>query len=246
MNDAEFAEFKHNAIHALMRLNEACDLAFRLSSWPRWDYDLERRTLTFSKQGIPKVIASIQVVGTTSISGGTWLWGWANRSLPKKAVEMVRKVRQFGEVEGLSALTEAYSPDEEDLGWEMTAIAAEILHAKGAYRCPDDNGFVYLVYTDIIFTEINKPLKPPKDTISCSSHGKGFSTYVCEHLASRPKQRWFSAEPSEENRWPDAWCAACDQYFQKEGEWNRRNEKQSKVKLLCHRCYEKFRAQAPN
>ena len=45
-------------------LNQSCDLKFRIPSWPNWHYDLDLGTLTFSKDGIPRVSASIQVVGT--------------------------------------------------------------------------------------------------------------------------------------------------------------------------------------
>jgi hypothetical protein len=76
MNPKEFSEFRHDAVHALKPLNETCEREFRISSWPRWNYDFERRTLTFSQDEIAKVIATIQVVGTTSDLSSTWLWGW--------------------------------------------------------------------------------------------------------------------------------------------------------------------------
>jgi hypothetical protein len=91
MKPEQFSEFRHDAVHELTRLNEACEKEFHIGSWPRWDYDLERGTLTFSKDGVPKVRASIQVIGTTSISGGTWMWGWANESLPSNVTKAVRR-----------------------------------------------------------------------------------------------------------------------------------------------------------
>jgi hypothetical protein len=71
-------------------------MSFQISSWPRWDYDLERGTLTFSANGMPKVSASIQIIGTTSVSGGTWMRGWANESLPSNVTREVAKVLEFG------------------------------------------------------------------------------------------------------------------------------------------------------
>jgi len=53
-----------------------------------------------------------------------------------------------------------------------------------------------------------------------------------------PKQRWYCDYPSEDNPWPDAWCKQCDAEFQKEGEWNEKNEGAMKIKLLCNHCYE--------
>lgn len=35
----------------------------------------------------------------------------------------------------------------------MTAITAHLIGAKGAYRCPEDDGFLYVVYTDIKFVD---------------------------------------------------------------------------------------------
>jgi hypothetical protein len=70
------------------------------------------------------VIASFQVVGTTSKSGGTWLWAWANKSWPYKVTEAVRHVCAFGDAENLTELTQESLPDDEYLGWGMSAVAA--------------------------------------------------------------------------------------------------------------------------
>ena len=243
MEQESFSKFRHKAIHELMDLNELCEREFRISSWPRWEYDLDGGTLTFSEDGVPKVVASIQVVGTTSVSGGTWLWGWANESLTPKVTTQLAEVRTFGEAEKISDLTNAELPDDEYLGWAMTAVTAKVLGAKGAYRCPGENGFVYVVYSSIGFADAApSPTIPCSDEIKCADHGRGFATYACEHLVSNPAQAWHSTAPDEQSKWPDAWCDACDAFFQKESEWNERNESRSKIKLLCHHCYERLRS----
>lgn len=244
MTSKEFAEFRHKAVHKLMRLNKRCDEKFRISAWPRWDYDLDMATLTFSKRGIPKVIASIQVAGTTSKGAGTWLWGWANESLPVAATEALAKVRAFGRKRRVPELSEASAPDDEYVGWGMTAVAAEILGAKGAYRCPSGDGFVYVIYTEIHFASEKEQAREKERRIKCDTHGKGFATYICEHLLANPAQKWFSKEPSEGNPWPDAWCAGCESLFQEQGEWNEKNESQRKIVLLCHHCYQDSRSRA--
>jgi hypothetical protein len=242
MDHEQFAVYRHEAVHQLMRLNEECKNDFRVTLWPRWDYDLEAGTLTFSENGSPKVIASIQVVGTTSKSGGTWLWAWANKSLPDKVTMAVRKVRAFGEAENLSELTQESLPDDEYLGWGMSAVAAKILGSKGAYRCPGDNGFVYVVYSSLRFADEHVAPTDETKQLACVTHGSGFSTYVCEHLAANPRQKWFSSEIDDTHKWPDAWCAICDSFFQREGEWNEKNETNLKIKLVCHYCYESMRS----
>ena len=84
---------------------------------------------------------------------------------------------------------------------------------------------------------------PAPEKVECGTHGSGFQTFVCEHLISNPAQEWFSSEPDDENKWPDAWCAACNTFFQQEGEWTEKNESNIKIKLLCHHCYERSRSQ---
>jgi len=242
MSPEDYAKFRHDAVHALMRLNDSCEREFQLSSWPRWHYDLEETTLEFLKDDIPRVVASIQVVGTTSRQSGTWLWGWANGYLPTQATKAIKEVREFGERESVAELTTRSLTDDEYLGWEMTSIAAEILRSKGAYRCPDENGFLYVVYTDISFAVARRP-KAEKQ-IECGAHGAGYETFVCEHLVSNPAQRWFSDDPTEENRWPDSWCAACEALYQEQGEWNERNSSSRRIRLLCHHCYESLRSRS--
>jgi uncharacterized protein DUF6882 len=243
MEPQQFSKLRREAMHQLMRLNEECEKEFCISSWPRWDYDLERGRLTFSQEGVPKVLASIHVVGTTSISGGTWLWSWANERLPATVTTAVAKVREFGVAEGVAQLAEAELPDDEHLGWGMTAIAAKLLGAKGAYRCPFDDGFIYVVYSSIKLAADESEIAMGSDQVRCPDHGSGIATYVCEHLVSNPAQAWFSREPDEGNRWPDAWCSACDVFFQEQGEWNEENQSKTKIKILCHQCYERMRSQ---
>jgi len=244
MTPSDYAKFRHDAVHDLMRLNDSCERDFRISQWPQWHYDLDRGTLSFLQDGLPRVVASIQVVGTTSEKEGTWLWSWANESIPASVTGVIRTVREFGEKEGVSQLTASSSPLEEHVGWEMTAIAAKVLGAKGGYRCPDEKRFMYVIYTDISFAI---PSTNPSATrrIVCGSHGTGYETFVCEHLLSNPKQPWISDEASEQNRWPDAWCADCEKLFQEQGEWNSQNEPKTSIRLICHYCYESLRSRSP-
>jgi hypothetical protein len=170
------------------------------------------------------------------------MWGWANESLPSNVTKAVANMREFGRTENITELTKAELPDDEYLGWGMTAVAARLLGAKGAYRCPDEDGFVYVVYSSIDSAGSGLETVAEKEKVECSHHGSGSATYVCEHLLSRPDQEWFSNEPNEEDKWPDAWCADCEDLFQEQGEWNDKNQSKRDIKLLCHHCYEKLRS----
>jgi len=152
-------------------------------------------------------------------------------------------VRAFGEAENISELTNAELPDDEYLGWGLTAVAAKLLGAKGAYRCPGKNGFVYVVYSSIRFAPSNAGATSDGQLVECSHHTKGFATYICEHLLANPAQEWFSNKPDEEQPWPDAWCAPCEALFLEQGEWNDKNQSRREIKMVCHHCYENLRSQ---
>ena len=102
----EFKAFRHEAVHELKDLNDQCSRVYRISNWGRWDYNLDDRILVFSDSGVPKVIASVQVVGTTSAARKNWLWGWANGYMPSPIVARIEEVRRFGVAEGIPELTE--------------------------------------------------------------------------------------------------------------------------------------------
>jgi len=80
------------------------------------------------------------------------------------------------------------------------------------------------------------------EKLACPEHGEATATYVCEHLAADPVQRWYSDYPSAGTPWPDAWCAACNHVYLREGEWNERNECDLDIRILCHHCYENARS----
>lgn len=54
---------------------------YNLASYTRWDYKQDSGKLIFSINGIPKIVASAQIVGSYSAYSSTWMWSWANESL---------------------------------------------------------------------------------------------------------------------------------------------------------------------
>ncbi len=84
-----------------------------------------------------------------------------------------------------------------------------------------------------------------EDKVRCECHGEAYTTFVCEHLVGASGLEWYSSEPTDEDRWPSAWCSKCHEAFSLEGEWNDRSERAAalKAKLICHYCYEDFRSQ---
>jgi hypothetical protein len=121
---------------------------FKLGEHKRYDWDQDRAQLVFSNDGKAAVICDVVFVGSLSTKTNTWLWSWANRSIQEGAKGRMREVREYGEENDFEHLAAAYWDATEEDGWEMTAIAARMLGAIGAYRSPDKNGLLFMVITD--------------------------------------------------------------------------------------------------
>jgi hypothetical protein len=126
---------------------------FFIGRHKRWDWDQERAELIFSSDGVPAVIARIEFVGSISSKSDTWLWSWANPGVLNSVKERMATLWQFGEQEDFPHLTVPKWSAEEIDGWEMAAVAAHILDARGVYRTPSDTGFTFLLLTEVRFAQ---------------------------------------------------------------------------------------------
>ncbi|MBO9659736.1 MAG: hypothetical protein J7527_13020, partial [Chitinophagaceae bacterium] len=107
--------------------------------------------LTFSKNKIKKLIIDYENVGSVSFKSNTWLWAWDNPHLEEKIKSEITMVKRYGETRNFEKLiTPKWTADEYD-GWEMTAIGAYLMQAKGAYRVPSSDGSLY---SFMLFKEI--------------------------------------------------------------------------------------------
>jgi hypothetical protein len=122
---------------------------YDLSKHEEWNMDSDSGELVFSTKGAPAVVAKFQEIGTVSKVSNTWLWSWANSSVPAGVTVAARTVRQHGQKNGFRKLTERKWDAGEADGWEMAAVSAYLLKAKGAYRAPYDNGAAFLIVTEI-------------------------------------------------------------------------------------------------
>ncbi|MBO0719471.1 MAG: hypothetical protein J2P41_01525 [Blastocatellia bacterium] len=131
-----------------MSKQQSLEEKFDISKHKRWDWSQEKAELTFSNDGIPAVRCDIVFIGSVSHISQTWLWAWANFSLEDAVRIPLDKVREFGEAHDFPRLTVPMWPAEEVDGWEMSAIATNLIGAKGVYRAPSENGYTFLAILD--------------------------------------------------------------------------------------------------
>jgi hypothetical protein len=144
-----FDEFMRDAVAYLEFAQADLRNRFRLSDYDKYHWDQDTGELVFLTGNVAKVIATIQFVGSVSTRSDTWLWSWANPSYLESVRAGVRKVRKYGEERNFLKLAAAHWPATEADGWDMAAVAAYLLGARGVYRTPGDNGFTFMVLTDV-------------------------------------------------------------------------------------------------
>ncbi len=125
-----------------------CD-QFKMDEYERFDIRPQSAELVFSNSGIPKVIATIQFAGSLSTKSDTWLWSWANDSMPAQAKQDILRVKEWGEQHGAFPLTNRHFEADDKLCFSLTAICARLLDARGVYRAPGPDVYAYLVITDV-------------------------------------------------------------------------------------------------
>jgi hypothetical protein len=149
MADTTFVELVTAAHEYLTACQAQLKAEFRLGAYERFEVVDGGRALEFCSGGVAYVRAEVQFVGSVSRTSGTWLWGWANSDVEPTVVEDMRDVRLYGAAHEVWQLTTPkWEADEVD-GWEMAAIAAYILRARGAYRAPYEHVFSFLTFRSL-------------------------------------------------------------------------------------------------
>ncbi|PBB87056.1 MULTISPECIES: DUF6882 domain-containing protein [unclassified Mesorhizobium] len=151
---AWYPDWQEEAFDELVAKNKRLEDEFRLGHWPRYDYDLTAGKLLFSDNGITKVVAEIQLAGSTSVKADNWLWAWANSNLPGCLLEDAKRARSFGEENGIDELSQPYVTNEDNdleaLGWDLSAATVRLCDALGTYRSPrGEGGALYLVFKTV-------------------------------------------------------------------------------------------------
>jgi hypothetical protein len=107
---------------------------FGLDYSMQYNWDTERAEIVFSSKGIPVVRAALQFVGSISGHEGTWLWGWANESIPPVATSRLAAVRAYGREQGFPKLTEPEWVPEGNDGHDVMMVSACILGAPAFFH----------------------------------------------------------------------------------------------------------------
>jgi hypothetical protein len=122
---------------------------FQIGGWSRYAWDMETATLTFLENGQPRVVATIEFAGTYASVPKTWMWAWANPSVPGAATRRLNEVREYGRKHDLVPLYADHWHAPEVHALEMAVVTAYLLDGRGVYHAPagPPGTTVYMVIT---------------------------------------------------------------------------------------------------
>lgn len=127
----DWGAWSRESVALMQRRNDEWHARFRLTNDPfRWD--LETATIRFHR-ATDHVVASLCLIGTISDVEGTFLWAWANDTIPHSATAGLQEVQRFGEAHRLTLLIEPEFPASRADALEILATAGRILDADGVF-----------------------------------------------------------------------------------------------------------------
>ena len=160
MESKEYTDLLKKSREYMLGQQEIIKKQYDLNDYERMDYEQDSGKMIFTLKDGRKVIMSFQVVGSVSDRSNTWMWSWDNPYLLDNITEDMFKVKDYGEKNGIEKLVNPRWPANDDDGWEMTAIATWILKSKGAFSFLSDEMLVFVVFKDIVWSEVaGKPIE---------------------------------------------------------------------------------------
>lgn len=119
------------------QLTEA-HLAWGLGSAQRWELDQTNGLIHWFFRD-RTATAPAQIIGTWLPASSSWLWAWANNSIPPELTRDSRAVRDWAEEHGYTALTLPRIEADREKAATMAALAVRITGATGFYRGRGDS-----------------------------------------------------------------------------------------------------------
>lgn len=119
-----------------------------LGSAGRWNADLEQGTISFTFAD-HVVTGEVQVIGSYALTAGTWLWGWANQSIPEPVTRAAQSVPALAAREGLGILGEPQLSMPAEMADDFAMIAVKAADLDGWYRGPTSDKYLYLGFRNL-------------------------------------------------------------------------------------------------
>lgn len=154
MTDDEQQDWVQRARAKAQQRMEEARRRFELGTHAHYEVDLAAATIRFRDTGgREQLCASLQVAGSWSPGSASWMWGWANDSVPQAARSRLQAVRARGDEQGVEPLQAAIVECDEGDAWSLASLAADVLDAQCLYRTDGPKNQLFLLLFDIQRTD---------------------------------------------------------------------------------------------
>jgi hypothetical protein len=144
MTERRFERFMEDCLEALERKNDALTERYGMGNYARWNHDGQLGLLSFSNPANEiSLVAETTDIGSYSLETNTWLWAWANESLPDEERTKALKLKKLYDTTGMRIFEDAHFDCDQYLAWELAAASVEHLGSLGCYRGPADHLWVF-------------------------------------------------------------------------------------------------------
>ena len=148
VSDEEWETFVAHAKEMLTQRQDETFSAFGIETDGQYHWDMDKGEIVFTRDGRREAAATLHYVGAVAQSSGTWMWSWANTSVPEVASRRMLEVRNYGLQHGFKRLIEGEWPAEPDDGRDMTAVAAAVIGADGFFHDHVNDLSAWFLLTD--------------------------------------------------------------------------------------------------
>jgi hypothetical protein len=139
-------QFLDQALAQLQKQTAQNSTSWGLGEETQWNLDMNAGTLRFGFANGRALDALVQVVGTYNTKDDTFLWGWDHPSVPAPLRRAAQCVHDYGAERNIKQFTARTISCSQDQAWKLTAAAAYLDGATGAYRGEDHGTWVYMTF----------------------------------------------------------------------------------------------------
>ncbi len=149
MTNLELDAFLAQCCQQLERRQAYLVQEFGLGQCERFILDLERGLLSGCDRQQVRLQANITPIGSYCLRQRQWRWAWADQKVSPSLKAEAAYLKGLAHQTGLAFFQAESFESDEQLTWELTAMACHYLDAAGWYRMASDEGFWILALNSI-------------------------------------------------------------------------------------------------
>jgi hypothetical protein len=145
MTDKQFDAFVAQAVRALEQKQDLLTDTYGLGKYEEFWFDQSTGVLQFKDAtGCVQSEATVTPIGSYSQKSRTWQWAWANDSLAEMLRKKAEELKLLYDLTGFEVFQTSVFKADEQMAWELAAMAVHQLGSLGCYRIPTGRLHVFL------------------------------------------------------------------------------------------------------